>query len=119
MRDTATRGNRLLHLGELLRPPAHQHDMGAGAREILRKGPPDALAGAGDDDQPIVEPEGGQRVVVEWVILSMRAKVAVHDKMAVPRGVEPPTFGLGNRQTVNRIYAERYSNAKIVDRQRT
>jgi hypothetical protein len=39
--------------------------------------------------------------------------------LAVPRGVEPPTFGLGNHQTVNRIYAEGYSNAKIVDRQKT
>jgi hypothetical protein len=39
--------------------------------------------------------------------------------LAILGKIESPTSILGSRQTVNRIYAEGYSNAKIVDRQST
>src|SRR6266702_60924 len=58
----AGRDDPLPHGFEHVFAPARQNNVGAGAGEALGKRLPDAFAGSGHDDQPIVEPERSERI---------------------------------------------------------
>jgi hypothetical protein len=68
----AARGDRLSYRLELVLPPARQHDECAGAGKTFGEDAPDAFARPGYDDQPIVEAEGGERIVVCDIVHAVR-----------------------------------------------